>query len=83
MQGPGTVEFANAPMGRLAQRVMDGSYLLAEQLDAQPLRAGQELFGEMEAIGTEILTDRQSSIKYTVFIVAYGLSLEAVVQELS
>jgi hypothetical protein len=83
MQGPAIVAFTNASNGRLALRTLDGSYVLAEQLDIQPLRPGQELFGEMEALGTETLTDRQSSINYTAFIVAYGLSLEAVEHELS
>jgi hypothetical protein len=83
MQTQGTVEFANGPMGRLALRVADGSYVLAEQLDVQPLRAGQELSGEMDTVGTEVLTDRHAPLKYTVFIVAYGLSREAVEQELA
>jgi hypothetical protein len=83
MQEQGTVELTDARTGRVALRMADDSYVLAEQLDAQPLRAGQTLSGAMEVIGTETFTDEQSSLQYGVFIVAYGLSRDAIEQELS
>ncbi|NVD97673.1 hypothetical protein [Massilia sp. BJB1822] len=82
MQEHGIVAQVNASIGRLALRVADGSYVLAEQLDTQPLRTGQELSGEMAVVGMETFTDRQSAARYGVFVVAYGLSREAVEQEL-
>jgi len=82
MSQNGTIVLIDARTGRLGLQVADGSYLLAEQLDVQPLRVGVSLSGQMEALGIETLTDAHAHAAYSVFILAYGLSLEAVEQEL-
>jgi hypothetical protein len=82
MQEQGTVAFIDAQTGRFALRVEDGSYILAEQLDVQPLQLGTSLSGEMDTVGTETFNDVGTAAKYGVYILAYGLSREAVEQEL-
>lgn len=78
MSDQGTVEFANPSTGGVALRTADGSYVLAEQLDAKPLQLGQQLSGRMDNIGTELFADEKSGEIYGVFIQAYGLSFDAV-----
>jgi hypothetical protein len=82
MQQQGTVALIDAPTGRFALRVDDGSYILAEQLDVQPLQVGNSLAGEMASVGTGTFTDVRTAAEYGVFILAYDLSREAVEQEL-
>lgn len=81
MQQNGTVVLIDTHTGRFGLRVQDGTYLLAEQLDARPLRLGVSLSGQMDAMGVETLSDDYAADKYQVFILAYDLSLEAVEQE--
>jgi hypothetical protein len=81
MQQNGTVVLIDTHTGRFGLRVQDGTYLLAEQLDARPLRLGVSLSGQMDAMGVETLSDGYAADKYQVFILAYDLSLEAVEQE--
>ena len=83
MQQQGTVSLIDARTGRFALRVEDGSYILAEQLDVEPLQVGNSLTGEMAAVGTETLVDVDTAAKHGVFILAYNLSLDAVKEELS
>jgi hypothetical protein len=83
MQQQGTVVLANAATGRFALRVADGSYVLAEELSTQPLRIGDSLSGQLDTIGIETLTDTGTASHYDVFVVAYGLSHEAVEQEMA
>lgn len=75
------VVLREAATGRFGLRVGEGGYLLAEQLDAQPMAVGGTLSGPMDTIGIETLTDTGTGTAYTVFILAYGLSREAVEQE--
>lgn len=82
MQQEGTVVVTDAGTGRFGLHVPDAGYVLAEQLDNQLLIVGGSLSGSMDTMGTETLTDASTGMKYAVFILAYGLSLEAVEQEL-
>lgn len=82
MQQQGTVTLINTQTGRFALRAQDGSYVLVEQLDLQPLQLGESLSGEMDLIGTETLSDVTTAAKYGVNILAYNLSREALEQEL-
>ena len=82
MQRQGTVALMDAQTGRFALNVEGGIYVLAEQLDAQPLQVGTSLSGQMELMGTETLIDTSTATRYGVNILAYDLSLEAVEQEL-
>lgn len=82
MSERGTVEFSNSSTGGVGLRAQDGSYVLAEQLDAKPLQVGQVLVGRMDSVGAESLNDSLSNEIYEVFIQAYGLSLDAVRNEL-
>lgn len=82
MQQQGTVTLIDTQTGRFALRLEDGSYVLAEQLDARPLQLGQPLAGEMAVVGTESFTEVGTDARYGAFVLAYGLSREAVEQEL-
>lgn len=82
MQQQGMVTLIDARTARFALRAEDGSYVLAEQLDLQPLKLGESLSGEMDSIGTETLIDVATAAQYGVNILAYDLSREAVEQEL-
>lgn len=81
MQQDGIVVFADAPTGRFGLHLADGSYALGEQLDAQALSVGQSLFGRADMVGHETLDDADNAVAYSVFILAYGLSREALAQE--
>jgi len=82
MRQQGIVVLADASTGRLGLRLADGSHVLAEQLDVQPLHAGDEFYGWMDTLGVEALTaDSGSSV--SVFVLAYGLSREAMEEEFS
>lgn len=83
MQEQGTVALAQPSSGRVAIRVGDGSYVLAEQLDAKPLEVGRRLSGRMNSVGIEDLVDLQSGNSHAVFVQAYGCSYEAVRDELA
>jgi hypothetical protein len=83
MQHHGEIVLIDAPTGRFGLRVADGSYVLAEQLDARLLRIGASLSGELDSVGVETLTDTGTSEPTSVFILAYGLSREAVDQALN
>ena len=82
MQEQGTVELTDPQTGRLALRLADGSFVLAEQLGAEPLRPGQQLRGVFQSLGTEMLVDPRSDASHGVLIVAYGLSRAAIEEEL-
>lgn len=82
MQQQGIVVQTNVVTGRFAVHVEDGSYVLAEQLDMQPLRMGEALSGRMDMVGPEVLADTHTAHNYSVSILAYGLSLEAIEEEL-
>ena len=78
MQQEGDVVNVDAATGRFALRADDGSYVLAEQLGTRPMQAGDRLSGRMDVTGTETLAGIAAGQQYDVFIVAYGLSLDAV-----
>ena len=71
-----TIEFVNA-LGDVILLAEDGSYVLAQQIDAKPLKTGQVLEGTLNTIGIESASDPQSGITYEFFIAAYALSREA------
>ena len=81
MRQQGIVVLADASTGRFGLRLADGSHVLAEQLDVQPLHAGDELYGWMDALGVETLTAASGS-GVNVLVLAYGLSREAIEGEL-
>lgn len=81
MQQEGVVVYADARSGRFGLRMADGSYALGEQLDAQPLAVAQPLSGRVDTVGIETLADANTAATYSVFILAYDLSLEALEQE--
>jgi hypothetical protein len=83
MRHNGTVVLIDTLTGRFGLRVQDGSHVLGEQLDANPLQVGIALSGQMDSMGSETLTDDYTAAPYKVFILAYGLSLEAVEQDLA
>ncbi|MEQ1935939.1 MAG: hypothetical protein ABL962_18950, partial [Fimbriimonadaceae bacterium] len=61
----------------------DGSYVLAQQLDAKPLRVAQILRGSVDTVGVETATDPDTGVAYKFFIEAYGLSREAALEALT
>jgi hypothetical protein len=71
-----TIEFVNS-LGDVILRADDGSYVLAQQIDAKPLRVMQALEGALDTIGIEVATDPATGVAYEFFIAAYGLSREA------
>lgn len=77
-----TVEFVS-PKGGVALRAADGSYLLAQQIDAQPLRLAQLLDGELAAFGIGQASDPATGARYEFFVEAWGLSREAVLKALA
>ncbi|MDY0963569.1 hypothetical protein [Massilia sp. CFBP9026] len=81
MRQQGIVVFADASTGRFGMRLADGSHVLAEQLDVQPLHEGDEFYGWMDALGVEALT-AASGNGVSVFVLAHGLSREAIEKEL-
>ena len=76
MQMQNVVE-AVGPRGCLVLRAADGSYVLAQQIDAKPLRVAQVLCGALDTIGIDSATDPDTGANYDFFIEAYGLSREA------
>jgi hypothetical protein len=83
MKEQGTVTLVKQSTGGVAIRVSDGSYILADQLDSNSLEPGRRLSGHMSTIGVENLVDAQSGETFSIFIQAYGLSYEAVREELA
>jgi hypothetical protein len=71
-----TIEFVNS-LGDVILRAADGSYVLAQQIDAKPLRAAQVLEGDLSTIGIEAAIDPDTGASYEFFIAAYGLSRDA------
>lgn len=76
MQTQNVVEVIG-PRGGLVLRAADGSYVLAQQIDAKPLRVKQVLHGALDAFGMDSATDPDTGATYDFFIEAYGLSREA------
>lgn len=64
--------------GRVALRVEDGSFVLAEQTDANPMREGLVFTGPMREFGPEIWLEAQSQTAYEVFVLGWDLSQEAI-----
>ena len=64
--------------GRVALRVEDGSFVLAEQTDASALREGLSLNGNMSEFGPEVWSDAQGQTQYEVFVLGWDLSQEAI-----
>ncbi|OON59159.1 hypothetical protein B0920_24900 [Massilia sp. KIM] len=83
MNQNGKLVLMDRAKGRFGLLVEESGYLLAEQLDAQPMAVGGTLSGSMDTVGIETLTDTATGMEYSVFILAYGLSREAVEEELS
>ena len=71
-----TIEFVNS-LGDVILFAEDGSYVLAQQIDAKPLKTAQVLEGALNTIGIEAASDPQTGLSYDFFIAAYGLSREA------
>ena len=71
-----TIDFVNS-LGDVILHAADGSYVLAQQIDAKPLRVAQVLDGALDTIGIEAATDPTTGIRYEFFIAAYGLSRDA------
>jgi hypothetical protein len=62
--------------GDVIFRVVDGGYIVAQQIDAKPLKPAQILEGTLETIGIESATDPATGLTYEFFIAGYGLSRE-------
>ena len=67
---------AVTPKGDVVLRVPDGSYVVAQQIDAKPLKREQILEGALNNIGIESARDPATGATYEFFIAAYGLSRE-------
>ena len=67
---------AVTPKGNVVFRAPDGSYVVAQQIDAKPLRQAQVLEGALDNIGVENARDPATGTTYEFFIAAYGLSRE-------
>lgn len=79
MQRQATVIAINPQTGLVGlQLAGEDSYVLAQQIDARPLNAGQMLAGEMDCVGMETFLDTRTQDPFEVFVEAYGLSAEAV-----
>ena len=74
-----TIEIVNS-RGDVVLRVDDGSYVLAQQMEAQPLRKEQVLEGSLNAFGIEIARDVDTGATYEFFIAAYDLSHDAALE---
>jgi len=77
-----TVENVNR-QGAVVLRAGDGSYVLAQQIDAKPLRAAQILEGALDTVGIAAATDPDTGATYEFFIAAYGLSRDAALASLA
>lgn len=62
--------------GDVVFRAPDGSYVVAQQIDAKPLKPAQVLEGALDNIGIESAWDPSTGTTYEFFIAAYGLSRE-------
>lgn len=62
--------------GDVVFRAPDGSYVVAQQIDAKPLKPAQVLEGALDNIGIESAWDPSTGTTYEFFITAYGLSHE-------
>lgn len=71
----------NTTSGKLAVQRSDGSFVLAELLDAHNLRTGQTLEGSMQEFGPETWVDVGTQQSYEVFVQAWDLSQSAVDME--
>jgi hypothetical protein len=71
-----TIETVNQG-GTVVLRASDGSYVLAQQIDAKPLRAAQVLEGELDGVGVSSASDPETGVVYEFFVEAYGLSRDA------
>ena len=67
---------AVTPQGDVIFRVEDGGYIVAQLIDAKPLKPTQILEGALETIGIESATDPATGLTYEFFIAGYGLSRE-------
>lgn len=76
MQTQNTVEVVS-PHGGVVLRAANGSYVLAQQIDAKPLRVAQVLKGALDTFGIDRATDPDTGATYELFIDAYGLSRDA------
>jgi hypothetical protein len=76
MQTQNTVELVS-PRGGVVLRAADGSYVLAQQIDAKPLRVAQVLKAALDTVGIDSATDPDAGTTYELFIEAYGLSRDA------
>lgn len=77
MKTEATIENVNPQSGDVVLRAADDNYVMAQQIDAKPLRVGQVLVGVVETVGIETIADRDNGTTYEFFIEAYGLSREA------
>ncbi len=68
------------PRGAVVLRAADGSYVLAQQVDAKQLRAAQVLEGAMEDVGISNVIDPETGAVYEFFVEAYGLSRDAALE---
>jgi len=82
VQMQSTVEIVS-PRGGVVLRAADGSYVLAQQIDAKPLRAAQVLVGTLDDVGIDGATDLDTGASYQFFVEAYGLSREAALMALA
>ena len=67
---------AVTPKGDVVFRASDGSYVVAQQIDAKPLKREPILAGALNNIGIESARDPATGATYEFFIAAYGLSRE-------
>lgn len=67
---------AVTPKGDVVFRTPDGSYVVAQQIDAKPLKQAQVLEGALNTIGIESALDPATGMSYEFFVAAYGLSRE-------
>lgn len=81
MSDHAVVTALNIASGKLAVQRSDGSFVLAELLDAQPLHPGQTLQGSMQEFGPETWVDVGTQQGYEVFVQAWDLSQSAVDME--
>lgn len=77
-----TVVAYQVASGRIALRAEDGSFVLAEQTDASPVRTGLRLQGNMREFGEELWSEDGGSAQYAVFVLAWDLSEEGVNMEM-
>ncbi len=77
-----TVEIVNPHSGGVVLRADDDNYVLAQQIDAKPLRPAQILTGSLDLVGVETMADLATGITYDFFIEAYGLSRAAALESL-